>query len=46
MRCLCEEAGGDDPHMMGLGDIEGGAVTIGSQQGAEAVDGFREKGEC
>lgn len=41
-----EEAAGDDPHTVGLGDTDEGAVSTGSQHGAEAGDGSREKGEC
>lgn len=46
MRCISEEAVGDDPQIMGLGDIDEDVISIDSQRGAEAVGGFREKGEC
>lgn len=32
--------------IMGLSDIDEVAISIDSQHGAEAVDGFKEKGEC
>lgn len=46
VHCICEEAVGDDPQIMGLGDVDEDAISIDSQHGAEAVDGFREEGEC
>lgn len=43
---MYEEAVWDHPYIMGLGDIDEDALSIDSWYRAEAVAGFREKGEC
>lgn len=40
MHCIREEVVGDDPQIVGLGDIHEDAISVDSRHGAEAVDGF------
>lgn len=37
VHCICEEAAGDDPQIMGLGGTDEDAVSIDGQHGAQAV---------